>query len=148
MEILEANIRLVNKKLRLSSASKGKGEIITDYLPPQGDGEGYYPSELFLISFGTCAGGTILSLLRRFGRTIDGFSIKMQGELREEHPKCFSKIIMEIWIASQDATMEDCEKASLLTEKKYCPVWAMIKGNVEVDTVFQLNGDSITVHSG
>ena len=138
MDILEANVRLVNEKMRLSSESNGKYEIITDYLPPYGDGDGYLPSELFLISFGTCAGGTILSLLRRFGKTIEGFSIKLQGQLRDEHPKSFSVIMMEIWITSGDVLMDDCEKASLLTEKKYCPLWALIRGNVEVKTVFHL----------
>jgi Predicted redox protein, regulator of disulfide bond formation len=145
MDTLEANIRLMNDKMLLSSSSPGRSEIITDYLPPYGEGGGYFPSELFLISFGTCAGGTILSLLRRFGRQIDAYSIKMQGELRAEHPKSFSKIIMEVWVTSRDANMEDCGKASLLAEKKYCPLWAMIRGNVQVETVFHVNGASAEI---
>jgi putative redox protein len=142
METLEANIRLMNDKMLLSSTSPGRNEIITDYFPPYGDEGGYYPSELFLISLGTCAGGTILSLLRRFGKTIDAYCIKMLGALRDEHPKGFHKITMEFWITSPDAAMEDCEKASMLAEKKYCPVWAMIKGNVLVEAVFHISKDS------
>lgn len=142
MDTLEATIRLMNDKLLLSSSSPGRSEIITDYLPPYGEGGGYFPTEIFLISLGTCAGGTILSLLRRFGRRVDAYSINIRGELRDEHPKSFSKITMEFWITSQDVTMEDCEKTSLLAEKKYCPVWAMIRGNVQVESVFHINAGS------
>ncbi len=139
METLEAHIRLMNDKLLLSSYSPGRGEVVTDYLPPYGEGSGYFPSELFLISLGTCSGGTILSLLRRFGKQVDSYSINMLGTLRDEHPKSFSEITMEFYITSRDVNMEDCEKASLLAEKKYCPIWAMIKGNVQVEAKFHLN---------
>jgi putative redox protein len=137
--ILKTNIRLLNDKLRFSSAAPGKYEIITDYLPPFGNGDGYYPMELFLVALGTCAGGTILSLVRKFGRKIESYEIRMTGEEKEEHPKSFSVIHMDIYVQSPDAGMDDFEKANIMTEKKYCPVWAMIRGNVEVVTAFHLN---------
>ncbi len=137
--ILKANIKLLNDKLRFSSAAPGKYEIITDYLPPYGEGDGYYPMELFLVALGTCAGGTILSLVRKFGRTIESYEVQMTGEERGEHPKSFSFIHMDIHVKSPDAVIEDFEKANIMTEKKYCPVWAMIRGNVEVETVFHIS---------
>lgn len=137
--ILKAKIRLKNDKLRFSSASPGKYEIITDYLPPYGEGDGYYPMELFLVALGTCAGGTILSLVRKFGKTIKSYKVHMSGEERDEHPRSFSVIHMDIYVKSPDATLADFEKANVMTEKKYCPVWAMIRGNVEVATTFYLS---------
>lgn len=146
MGTMQAGIRLINNKIKFSSAVSGKPEIITDSKPPYGDGDGYYPTELLLISFGTCAGGTVLSLLRRFGRTVDGVEIQMYGSVREEHPKCFSRIDMEMAIASPDATADDCKTALMLTEKKYCPVWAMLRGNVETKTLCKLNGETVETH--
>jgi putative redox protein len=139
-ETMTAKIRLMNQKLRFSAAAPEKPEIITDYIPPYGDDEGYYPLEVFLISFGTCAGGTILTMLRKFGRTIASFEINMRGESRNEHPKSFSVIHMEILVVSPDATEDDVQKAIGLSEEKLCPVWAMVRGNVEVKPTFRLNG--------
>ena len=139
IEMMEAKIRLTNQKLRFSAAAPEKPEIVTDYVPPYGDDEGYYPLEVFLISFGTCAGGTILTFLRKFGRNIEEFEINLQGESRMEHPKSFSTIHMEISVTSPDATEEDIQKAARMSEEKFCPVWAMIRGNVEVKSVFRLN---------
>lgn len=139
IETMEAKIRLTNQKLRFSAAAREKTEIITDYVPPYGDDDGYYPLEVFLVSLGTCAGGTILSLLRKFGRNIDAFEINMRGESRTEHPKSFSRIHMEISVTSRDATEDDIQKATRMSEEKYCPVWAMIRGNVEVKSTFLLN---------
>ena len=137
--ILKVSVQLENDKLRFSSKAPGKYEIITDYLPPYGEGDGYYPMELFLISLATCAGGTILSLVRKFRKTIDSYEIRMTGEEKEEHPKSFSIIHMDIYVQSPDAVPADFEKANVMTEKKYCPVWAMIRGNVEVVTTFHIN---------
>lgn len=137
--ILKTNIRLQNEKLRFSATAPGKYEIITDYLPPYGEGDGYYPMELFLVALGTCAGGTILSLVRKFGRAIESYEVRLTGEEKDEHPKSFSQIRMDIYIKSPDAQIDDFEKAGVMTEKKYCPVWAMIRGNVEVVTTFHLN---------
>ena len=136
---LKTTITLANDKLRFSSAAPGKYEIITDYLPPYGDGDGYYPMELFLVALGTCAGGTILSLVRKFGRTINSYEVRMTGEEKGEHPKSFSLIHMDIYVQSPDAVMDDFDKANIMTEKKYCPVWAMIRGNVKVLTSFYIN---------
>lgn len=137
--ILKAKIHLENEKLRFSAASPGKQEMITDYLPPYGEGDGYYPMELFLIALATCAGGTILSLVRKFGKKIESYDVHITGEENTEHPKSFSMIRMDIYVKSPDAQMGDFEKAGVMTEKKYCPVWAMIRGNVDVVTAFHLN---------
>ena len=138
IDTITTKIRLANHKLRFSATAREKPEIITDYVAPYGDDDGYYPLEVFLISFGTCAGGTILTLLRKFGRNIDDFEINLRGESRTEHPKSFSVIHMEISVVSIDATEDDIQKAARMSEEKYCPVWAMIRGNVEVKSVFRL----------
>jgi putative redox protein len=129
---LAINIRLVNERVKFSSAAEGKTEIITDYIPPLGDGNNYMPLELFLISFATCVGGTITPLLRKMGKTINDFTISVVGERRLQHPTGFEKITLDINLTSPDTSDEDLQKAIKLSEDKFCPVWAMIRGNVEV----------------
>jgi putative redox protein len=130
--LLEAKIQLLNEGVKFKSVVEGKPEIITDYLPPYGDGLSILPLELFLISFGTCAGGVILPMLKRIGKKVSDLQIMVQGKRREEHPLCFEEIKLIISVTSVDLTEEDLKKVVNLAEEKFCPVWAMIKGNVNV----------------
>lgn len=130
--LLEAKIQLLNEGVKFKSEVEGKPEIITDYLPPYGDGLSVLPLELFLISFGTCAGGVISPMLKKMGKQVRDLQITVQGKRREEHPLCFGEIKLIISVTSVDATEEDLKKVVNLAEEKFCPVWAMIKGNVNV----------------
>ncbi|HCF93318.1 MAG TPA: osmotically inducible protein OsmC, partial [Firmicutes bacterium] len=69
---------------------------------------------------------------KRMGKQIQGLQIIIQGKRREEHPLCFEEIKLKISVDSVDVTEEDLKKAVKLAEEKFCPVWAMIKGNVIV----------------
>jgi putative redox protein len=110
----------------------GRSFIISDYIPPLGDGKGYMPLELFPDSLATCSAGTIVSLIRKFRKTVGSFRISARGYRRGEHPTYFEKIVLECELISPDAQDGDMRKAIALSEEKYCPVWAMIKDKVEV----------------
>ena len=136
--LLEAKIQLLNEGVKFKSVVEGKPEIITDYLPPYGDGLSVLPLELFLISFGTCVGGVISPMLKKMGKQVSDLQIIVQGKRREEHPLCFKQIKFVITVTSADVTEEDLKKVLILAEEKICPVWAMIKGNVNVTYEFCL----------
>jgi putative redox protein len=130
--VLEANVKLINDKIKFECTAGDQPPIITDYIPPLGDNKGYMPLQVFLISFATCAGGTVASLLRKFRKDVSGLSIAVRGAQREEHPLSFARIELVFTVTSADATEDDVKLAIAKSEEKYCPVWAMIKGNVEV----------------
>lgn len=137
-KLVEAKVKLINDKIKFSCKAKDNPEIIADYIPPLGNNEGYMPLELFLISLAACTSGTVLPLLRAMRKTISGFEMKIEGVRREEHPTCFSRIIMDMEIRSNDLEPGDLDKALKLVEEKYCPVWAMIKNNVAVETKYKI----------
>ena len=137
-DLLRAEIRLINNSIKFSSKSGNNPEIISDYYPPLGNDEGYKPLELFLISFGTCASGTVLPLLRRMHKNIESYTMNIEGIRKTEHPTGFSKIILKLRVKSPDITEDDLQKAVKLSEEKFCPVWSMIKNNVLVETEFQI----------
>lgn len=135
---IEASLSLVNSKLHIIGQAGNFEPIDTDYIPPYGDGLGYMPLQLFLISFGACAAGAVLTLLRRMQRNIEAFDMNVSGIRRTEHPTSFSEITVEYIITSGDITEQDVHKALALAEQSICPVWAMIKGNVEVKSIVTL----------
>jgi len=135
---LTANVKLVNNKLHFQGKAGDNAIIDTDYTPPLGDNLGHTPLELFLISFATCAGGSILALLRRMKKTITGLEISATGVRRDQHPTSFSKITLHLILKSSDTSNAELDKAINMSEETYCPVWAMIKNNVEVVTEYKI----------
>jgi putative redox protein len=128
---IEATVKLLGG-LKFECTADGQPPIFTDHPIPPAAAEGYAPLTLMLISLMTCSGGTAAALLRKFRKDVAGFSVAARGTLREAHPLSFARIDMEFAVTSADATEDDVKLALAKAEEKYCPVWAMIKGNVEV----------------
>ncbi|MDP4116295.1 MAG: OsmC family protein [Bacteroidota bacterium] len=86
----------------------------------------------------SCMGSAILTFLRKMKKTITGFEIHSKGIRKEEHPTGFSTIFVEIELKSPDVTEEDLNKVIKLSEDTYCPVWSMLKGNVEINVKYKI----------
>jgi putative redox protein len=133
-QIEEVTIHLSNQKVQFIGISKANPDrpINFDYKPPMGDGQGYNGLELLLMSLGGCSATAIVYLLRKMGKTISGLEVKAKGIRTEQPPIKFDKIFIEFILNSKDTKDADIRKAIQLAEKSVCPVWQMIKNNVEV----------------
>lgn len=129
---LTAEATLINDKVKFSGVSGKNNEIMVDYVPPIGDGEGYTSLELFLISLATCSGTSVTLMLRKMHKHVSGLKVTMRGDRREENPTYFKKIFIHFDLQSKDVQTVDMEKAIKLSEESICPVWNMIKNNVEI----------------
>jgi putative redox protein len=130
---LSSSIYLVNNRLHFKGLVEGNEPISIDYIPPQGDNLGYTSLELLLLSLSSCVGSSVLAFLRKMRKTINGCEIHTKGLRREEHPTSFTKIFLTIELISPDTSMEDFNKVLKLSEETYCPVWTLLRGNVEVE---------------
>lgn len=135
---LAASITLANNKLKFSANVEGNPPFSIDYFPPLGDNLGYTSLELLLISLSSCMGSAILTFLRKMNKTIESCIINSNGIRKEEHPTGFKEISLNIEIKSSDITDEDMKKVIFLTEDKYCPVYSMLKGNVDIEINFKI----------
>jgi len=136
---LTATVKLINDKLNFSGIADGNEPVSIDYIPPFGDNAGYTSLELLLLSLSSCIGSAVLIFLRRMRKTISGFEINSKGIRKEEHPTGFKTILLEIIIKSPDVSESDLEKVLKLSEETYCPVWSMMKGNVEININYKIN---------
>lgn len=135
---LTAVATLINHKVKFSGISRDNKEIIIDYVKPIGDGEGYTSLELFLISLATCSGTSVVSLLRKMEKDITGLKVTACGERREAHPTYFKDIQLYFELKSKDGEASDLEKALKLSEESICPVWNMVKNNVDISYKFEI----------
>ena len=137
--VLEVSLQSIDDKVKFSGASRANPPVIIDYFTPIGTEEGYTPLELLLLSLSSCVSLTLASVLRnRMKRDIKSLNAKAKGYVKEVHPKVLSKIELELLIESPDAQESDIESTLVVLEEKLCPVWAMLKGNVEVETKFSI----------
>ena len=136
----EVTVRLINQKVQFTGVSNANPDqpITFDYKPPIGDGVGYNGLELRLMSFSGCSATAIVFLLRKMGKTVSGLEVKARGIRSEQPPIKFEKIFIEFIVNSKDTKDSDIQRAIQLSEKSACPVWQMIKNNVEVVPAYKI----------
>lgn len=136
---LLTSINLLNEKLHFEGNVNGNDPISIDYIPPLGDNLGYTSLELFLLSLSSCLGSSVLLFLRRMNKTISDFKINSTGVRKDQHPTGFKAITLELQIKSPDVTTGDLDKVVKMSEETYCPVWSMIKPDVEVAVKYNIS---------
>lgn len=93
-----------------------------------GEGDGLRPKALILSALAGCTAMDIVSLLNKMKVTFSHFSVKVDGELTDEHPKIYHKMELVYSIhLENDADKEKMEKAVNLSQDKYCGVSAMVR---------------------
>jgi putative redox protein len=135
---LEVTVNSTDQKLGYTGSLRALPPIAMDYIPPYGEGQGYLPLEMLLMSLGSCSGGTIGLLLRKMGKNISGIQVNVKGTRRGQHPMSFEKILLEFTVKSNDVKDADIQKAIKLAEESVCPVWAMVKGNAEIAAEYRI----------
>ncbi|HEX9135773.1 MAG TPA: OsmC family protein [Nitrospirota bacterium] len=135
---LEVTVNSTNQKLGYTGALRSLSPIAIDYIPPLGDGQGYLPLEMLLMSLGACSGGTVGLLLRKMGKAVASIKVNVKGTRRDQHPTSFQKIVLEFAVHSADVKDGDMQKVIKLAEESVCPVWAMVKGNAEIEAEYKI----------
>ncbi len=140
MNTLAVKIQSIDDKVMFSATARENPEVVIDYFPPIGTGKGYTSLELLMASFGSCVSTALLTLLRyRMKKQVNGISVEMKGTVREEHPKALQHILLALKIKAKDLLEAEAREALQIAEDKMCPVWSMIKGNVEVDIEIEIS---------
>ena len=137
---LEVSIDLTDQdqKVEFTGRARSNPAIIIDSKSPQKDGKDYTPLELLLISLASCSGTTVVTMLRKMRKNVSGVKVKAKGIRREQPPTSFQKIILEFIVCSEEIQSSEVEKVIKLTEETYCPVWAMLKNNVEIISEYNI----------
>jgi putative redox protein len=137
-KVLHASVKLVNDRLKFAGLVDNNEPVSIDYIAPMGDNSGYTSLELLLLSLNSCVGSAVLTFLRKMKKTITGCEIHSTGLRNEDHPTGFKHISLNISIFSPDVTDSEMNKVIQMSEDKYCPVWAMLKGNVEIEITYTI----------
>ncbi len=135
--ILTASAELKNDKMMFLGGSGGH-TVMTDYVPPYGDGQGFMPLQLFLVSLSACLGGTVQFLAKNMKRDVSGMKVSAEGERRQTHPTMFESIRLHVRVVSSDLTDEDMQGMLKKAEDTLCPVAAMVKATVTLNMDYEI----------
>ena len=101
-----------------------------------GNDLGPRPKALTLVSLAGCTGMDVISILKKMQVVPDAFHITVEGELTDDHPKYYERIMVTYHFKGTDLPLDKIQKAINLSQDKYCGVSAMLKNGTVVEHEF------------
>lgn len=130
----ELSVRAVQQEGMRFVTGNGSFNVSTHYPRGPEEASGLTPLELLLSSLAACLGGSMVGLLSRTEQPVKGVEVSAHGLRRDEHPTCFRSIDLEVLVRGTGVDPAAVERALQLSEAAVCPVWAMLKGNVQINS--------------
>ena len=99
-----------------------------------GENKGPRPKPFMLTALAGCTAMDVISILKKMRVELDNFTVNVDGELTEEHPKHYIKmhVTYEFWGKDLEASRSKIEKAIRLSEEQYCGVSIVYKKTMPV----------------
>ena len=147
---------VLQDKMRFVGQASGEQRIAIDYPPPIGDGDGdgiLGGLELLLMSLAACTGQGTTWILPQMRQPVTGVTVEARGQRRDEHPIVLTDIELRFTFRGQRLDLAAVHRAISMAESKYCPVWAMLKGetnitsSVEIVETTEITGTAENVQS-
>ncbi|QRF76357.1 OsmC-like protein [Thermoplasmatales archaeon] len=108
--------------------------------------QNFSPTELLVLSIGSCTSDDVLSILRKMKQPYDTYRCTLEAEREEEIPKTLRSVNIHYELAG-DLDPENVRKAVNLSLSKYCSVSILAKrGGAKVTYSITVNGKRIVDH--
>jgi len=125
--------------MRFDGISGRAGRSVAVDFTPEGEAlDGFTPLELLLTSLAGCSGQVALGLLKRMGQDVKDLTVHAVGTKKEVHPKVLTSIELEFEFRGGTVDAASVEKALIMSEERFCPVWVMIKAAAPIKATFRL----------
>jgi putative redox protein len=135
----ELSVRATQEEgLRFSMTAR-EHTVTTDYpLQPGEAGAGMRSLELLLASLASCAGGSMIVLLRKLKQLAQGVDVNVWAVRRDQHLTLLTEIAMEFVVRGSGLDQEMVARALAQSEEQICPVWAMLKGGTRMTSSLRI----------
>ncbi len=94
---------------------------------------GFQPMQLFAIGLVGCTAMDVISILKKKRQEVTDFEVSAQIARADEHPRVFTKILIEYKVTGIDLDRAAVERAVELSETRYCPGQAMLEKVAEIN---------------
>ncbi len=108
-------------------------EIPLDAAPEAGgQNTGSRPMELLAVGLAGCTAMDVISILKKKQVNVTAFEVRIDAERAGEHPKRFTKILIEYVVTGHAVDPAAVERAVELSETKYCSAAASLRPGAEI----------------
>ncbi len=104
-----------------------------------GKNKGPKPKPFMLVALAGCTGMDVVSLLHKMRVDFKKMNVLVEGELAEEHPKKYEKMLVVFQITGRNVDRSKVEKAVALSAERYCGVTANYKLSMKIDYRIEVN---------
>jgi len=133
-------ITTVWKENMVFESDNPSGETLFIDAPDEGiENKGLRPKALMLSSLAGCSGLDVVSLLKKMRAEVNDFKMVVHGELTEEHPRYYHKVVIEYHFYGSDLQEDKINKAVKLSVDQYCGVMEMFRQFAKVSTEVYLH---------
>lgn len=97
-----------------------------------GHNQGPRPKSLMMVALAGCTAMDVISILKKMKLDIELFNVRVEGDIKEEHPKKFERMKVIYEVKGKDIEFEKVKKAVDLSVEKYCGVNANYRDSMEM----------------
>lgn len=103
-----------------------------------GENRGPRPKPLMMTALAGCTGMDVVSMLKKMRVEVEDFSVEVEGDITEEHPKQFTKMHVTYAFKGKNLPLEKIQKAVSLSEEKYCGISASFKKAFDITSEIKI----------
>jgi len=122
---MEAKVIWKNRMSFIGSAESGFELPLGASPEVGGDNDGFRPMELLAIGLAGCTAMDVISILQKKKQEVTAFEVRVHAERAEEHPRVFTRMVIEYIVSGINVEHSAVERAVQLSSEKYCPAQAM-----------------------
>jgi putative redox protein len=116
-----------------SAAGSGFSVALGADLKVGGANDGFRPLELLLVGLAGCTGMDVVSILQKKRHDVTAFEVRAHAEQATEHPRVFTRIVVEYVVTGRGIDRASVERAVELSETKYCSAQAMLRKSTTIE---------------
>jgi putative redox protein len=105
------------------------------------------PIDALIAALGACSGMDVISILRKKRQQVTAYTIELEGDRSDEHPKSFTRIELVHRVRGRGISRAAVEEAVRLSEEKYCSVHANLAPGATLTSRIELEEEA-TAASG
>ena len=100
-----------------------------------GENAGIRPIELLLVGLAGCTAMDVISILKKKREDVTDFEVRIaEYERAEDHPKIYTRIVLEYVVTGRGIDRTSVERAVELSEGKYCSATGMLGKAAKIES--------------
>ena len=105
------------------------------------------PMEMVAMALAGCTAMDVISILLKKQLAVTGFEVKLEAARAAEHPKSFTKAVLEYVVRGHSIEEAALRRAIELSITKYCAVHAMLHQAFPIELTYSIyEGDKLVRH--